>query len=182
MEIESALLALDHSRISHPSDLVREVRKRSELRGEWSDGLDAIVILVSESIGPSSSRHRFKCSNCACEAHVSFTIRDTIVRFIEAEFVHNHRLSEVTSRRAPIFLSETRDEIQYLIQGPLRDRRGKNRILSRMFNVSILTERFRMFCNSFLQSSDQLFSVWLSETCCRSLANGDDYTVNVFER
>jgi hypothetical protein len=38
IEMESALRALDHSRISHRSDLVREVRKRSELRGERSDG------------------------------------------------------------------------------------------------------------------------------------------------
>jgi hypothetical protein len=84
------------------------------LRGELSDGLDAIVIFVSESTGPSRRRQRFKCSNCACGAHVSFAIRDNIARFIEAEFVHNHRLSEITSRRAPILLSETRDKIQYL--------------------------------------------------------------------
>jgi hypothetical protein len=72
------------------------------------------VILVSESTGPRRSRQRFKCSNCPREAQVSVQIQDKIVRSIEAEFVHNHRLSEVTSRRAPILPSETRDEIQYL--------------------------------------------------------------------
>jgi hypothetical protein len=114
IEIESALRALDQSSISNPSDLVREVRKRSEFHGERLDGLDATVIFVSESTGPSRTRQRFRCSNCDCEAHVSFTIRDNIVRFMEAEFVHNHHLSDVTSKRAPLLTLERREEIQYL--------------------------------------------------------------------
>jgi hypothetical protein len=69
IEIESALRALDGSRISNTSDLVREVRKRNEFHGEPLDRLDAIVIFVSESTGPSRTRQRFRCSNCDCEAH-----------------------------------------------------------------------------------------------------------------
>jgi hypothetical protein len=45
---------------------------------------------------------------------VSFTIHDNIVRFMEAEFVHNHPLSDVTSKRAPLLTLETREKIQYL--------------------------------------------------------------------
>jgi hypothetical protein len=114
IEIESVLRALDQSLISNPSDLVREVRKRLEFHGERFDGPDAIVIFVSESTGPSRTVQRFRCSNCDREAHVLFTIRDNIVRFMEAEFVHNYRLSEVTSERAPLLTLEARGEIRYL--------------------------------------------------------------------
>jgi hypothetical protein len=101
------LRALDLSRFSNPTGLVREVRKPSDFHGERLDGLDAIVICVSESAGASRTRQRLKCSNCDCEAHVSFTIRDNIARFIEAGFAHYHPRSEVTSKRAPLLTLET---------------------------------------------------------------------------
>jgi hypothetical protein len=100
-EIESALRVADQSQISKPSDLAREVRKRNEFNGERIDGLDAVVIFLSESTGSRRSRQYFKCSNSDCEIHVSFTIQTNIVKFMEAEFDHNHRLSEVKPKRDP---------------------------------------------------------------------------------
>jgi hypothetical protein len=114
-KIESTLQGFDQTFTICPRDLVNEVPQRSKVSVESSYGLLRMALFISQTTAANRTVQRFACRHGVCPAHVSFTIRDRVVRLTDALFIHNHLISEIPSTGVELLSQEDRAEIAYLI-------------------------------------------------------------------
>jgi hypothetical protein len=116
-DIQKALRALHQASLdSIPEGLAMEVSHCSLLCPSRSSIFSRISIFVARSTGVSRSQQLFVCRNPTCSARAVYTIEDRVVRFVGANFVHDHDPGAMTVAGARAMDTETREEICHLTE------------------------------------------------------------------